>query len=147
MKMDIDEAVYNVDVEISQRYIGFSSELLRISLLAIAGYGTLITTALKEKTILNGIRAAGCLNASMIAFAVCAGATLVHRYFATDALAYLISHLRAEKSERIEVAQIEYKGFVRQMKTGGISMMAAAAVFAAAVLLFALGIMQLIQHT
>ena len=45
---DIIDSHYKPDLEIADRYINFSSELLRLSLLAITGIGALILANFKE---------------------------------------------------------------------------------------------------
>ena len=44
---EIEENQYKVDFEISKGYIDFSSELLRLSLLAMGGFGALVLIKIK----------------------------------------------------------------------------------------------------
>ena len=44
---EIDEAQYKADFTISDNYRSFSSELLRLSLLAIGGFGAIVISKIK----------------------------------------------------------------------------------------------------
>jgi hypothetical protein len=95
------------DLDLHDRYQGFSAEILRISLLGITAIGFLIANVLlvlspKE----NGAQTTRTINLaaiapepfklfaslSLISFGLASAASLSHRYFAADAMA---CHLRA----------------------------------------------------
>jgi hypothetical protein len=46
---EIDESQYKVDFDILNGYINFSSELLRLSLFAMGGFGALVLIKIKGK--------------------------------------------------------------------------------------------------
>jgi len=80
----IDESQYKVDFAISEKYIDFSSELLRISILIIGGLGTLFINGKKDIADLPNKPHFFIL--SLLFFACCVAAALCHRYYATDSL-------------------------------------------------------------
>lgn len=114
---EIDESQYKADFMISENYIKFSGELLRLSLLAIGGFGTLILTMIKEKSYSKDlfpcpmlfILALGC-------FVFCSAACLFHRYYATDAISWYICLLRAKKSGDVPKIAQERSGFHRMLR-------------------------------
>jgi len=86
---------YDPDFEISKRYIEFSAELLRLSLLAITGicYLFFVSNYFNDKTPNLFCLVALGLFIITICFA------LAHRYYATDSLTSLILILRKKETE------------------------------------------------
>ena len=86
------------DWELLDRYQAFSAELLRISLLAIAGVGYLLTQLTgKDTTLKVDVRAPGsrwALTAALVGLGLSAGAALGHRYISSDSMACHISLFR-----------------------------------------------------
>ncbi len=80
------------------RYINFSSELLRISLLAIGGFGTIILIKLKNESNAIPLNHLIFLYISICCFAVCAGLALFHRFYASDCMSWHISFLRSDST-------------------------------------------------
>ena len=136
---------YKPDFEILDRYLNFSSELLRISLLAIGGYGTIMLVKLKDETDKLPLNHLTILFTSICIFTICAGASLFHRYFATDSMSWYISYLRAKENGNTEKANIEKKGLHKSLNLSSIFLIVTEVTFAAAVLFFAAGIYQLIN--
>jgi hypothetical protein len=103
---EIEVAAARQDFDLSDRYQSFSSELLRLSLLMIAGVGFLIANvllALLPKAAIPAVRrtplsGSGPVFSGLAASLVCLGlstaAALTHRYLATDGLAYHLKALR-----------------------------------------------------
>lgn len=92
---EVAEQDYKPDFEIADKYINFSSELLRLSLLAITGIGTLILFTFKEGSILHlTLFDKYMLFATLLIFALASGAALAHRFWASDSLSYHIAYLR-----------------------------------------------------
>jgi hypothetical protein len=102
--LSIPEDEYKADIQVSDRYQAFSTELLRLSLLGIAGYGFLVSevvfkakaeapntslTLLKQHPywIVIGLSALG----------VSAALALGHKYFATDCITHHVRKLRLMK--------------------------------------------------
>jgi hypothetical protein len=56
--LELKEDIYKIDLAVLDRYQSFSSELLRLSLLGLAGYGFLISN-----TIMTGRRTSNVLTA------------------------------------------------------------------------------------
>ena len=95
----IDDNYYQPDFSIADKYINFSSEILRLSLLGISGVATFLSYYLKgdkcncikielpEKTVLI---------ITLFFFTISAGFSLAHRFYATDSLSYLIANLRTQ---------------------------------------------------
>lgn len=92
---EIKECDYKPDFEICDRYINFSSELLRISLLALTGLGAFILLTFNPDSNIKFITLDKvCLIVVTSLFALCTAATLFHRYHASDYLSYHIAYLR-----------------------------------------------------
>lgn len=90
MQPKLNSESYSVDFEISKRYIEFSSELLRISLLLLSGFGAIFLKGdLKSFPVEIKWAIAGII---LLLMTICSA--LFHRYFATDALSYWIAFLR-----------------------------------------------------
>jgi hypothetical protein len=89
------------DQDLLDRYIKFSEELLRLSLLAIGAVGFLVTNfVLKASPEQPGTEALAllrvklALSAALAFFLVACAAALLHRYFATDGFACHVAGLR-----------------------------------------------------
>jgi hypothetical protein len=93
---------FKADFEITDKYQAFSSELLRLSLLGIAGYGFLLSNiALKDAAPSEFFRElsnhAWLLGAGVSCLGLAAGAALAHRFYSTACLLYQVSILRLLK--------------------------------------------------
>jgi len=110
----ISEDLYKVDFEISKSYIDFSSELLRISLTAMGAIGSLLLLTLEKETILE-INYPTIL-AAMTFFALSSGASLFHRFFASDFLSWYISYLREVNKGNIQRAEKEKIGYSKSLR-------------------------------
>lgn len=107
MENKITETDYSPDFEISKRYIDFSAELLRISLLAITGIGSIIINPLDQMTNPKWLL----ISVGFFVMAICGA--LTHRFYATDCLSYQISYLRKEDKEKKEKEKL---GYIRCLK-------------------------------
>ncbi len=87
---------YNADFQLTDRYQAFSTELIRLSLLGIAGYGFLIANVvLKSDENLNILAGQSmALGAGVVFLGLTTALALAHRFFSTGCLAYQISILR-----------------------------------------------------
>ncbi len=142
--MKVDESAYKADFEISQRYINFSAELLRISLLAIGAYLTLVLAVLKSPANVGIVTQSLLFPFSIALFGVCSGAALAQRYFATDSLSCQIRFLRLLNATQTTggntpgalspAADAEKKVWIRQLKRAGGWLIVAEVCFLAAVL-------------
>jgi len=80
------------DFEVLDRYQAFSSELLRIALLAIPSLGFLLTYFFlhhDDKVYLNAFRDAHvrfCSSAALVCFGISSAFALAHRYISTDSM-------------------------------------------------------------
>lgn len=142
---DVDEGQYKVDFEISKGFIDFSSELLRLSLLAMGGFGALALIKIENQDRINPTFLQNPLLflLSMALFALCAGATLFHRYFASDSMSWYIGWLRAESSGNSEKAEREKRGFRRMLKLSGAALICSEVFFGGGVLVFFIAIIKL----
>ncbi len=110
--LDVGEERYRADFEILDRYQNFSAELLRLSLLALAGYGFLMSD------VVFGVRKnaetgdllflpafherAGLLVSGAVLLGLCALTSLAHRYFSTDCMSHHIRRVRLIKRNLTE---------------------------------------------
>jgi len=105
--LKLDEDIYKVDLAVLDRYQAFSSELLRLSLLGIAGYGFLITNVFLKSSGGSGGFAAQvpryvmniALPAGAVVLALSAMTALGHRYFSTDCITHYVRRLRLLKKK------------------------------------------------
>jgi hypothetical protein len=98
----VPEEVYKVDLAVLDRYQSFSSELLRLSLLGIAGYGFLLTNVVFKAQANTGTVTPAApsyvldyvLPLGVVVFALSAMSALGHRYFSTDCIAHYVRRIR-----------------------------------------------------
>jgi hypothetical protein len=105
--LPLEKVQYEADFAVVEKYQSFSAELLRLSLLGIAGYGFLITNIVLKVTnksdeylLLKSFlmsRTTWVLILGAIALGISSAAALGHRYFATDCITHFVRRLRAEK--------------------------------------------------
>lgn len=91
----IEEGEYKGDLELLDRYVGFSAEIVRLSLLGLAAIGFYLKEFVAQKEPPPGIEENWfftLLGFSGLLLALAVGCGLLHRYYATDGLA---SHLKA----------------------------------------------------
>jgi len=101
---EIDTERLSSDFEVLDKYLRFSSELLRLSLLGIAALAFLLKemfTACKPDQInrnvavISGSRS---MRVSIVFFAIAAASALAHRYYSSDSMACQIRYLRLKKA-------------------------------------------------
>jgi hypothetical protein len=99
----VEERLFKADLELLDRYVGFSSEIVRISLLGLAAVGFYLKEFVapsKEPTLKPGqmpIEIAWfnlLLGSGALLFAIAVGWGLLHRFYATDGVASHIHALR-----------------------------------------------------
>jgi hypothetical protein len=99
--------------DILDKYQQFASELLRLALLGIGAIGILITTAAKSSdfgvSLALTSRTKLLLSLSLVAFGICALASLLSRFFATDSLAYHHGALRIREKHPQTHDQLQEK--------------------------------------
>lgn len=131
---DLNDSHYQPDFEIADRYINFSSELLRLSLLGITGFGTFLLLHFREE---KPIEFSSSVKLWMLISVICWSATasfsLAHRYFASDSMAYHIAYLRTGSNS-------EYEGRKKMLKWSNRCLIAAEVVFGIGVLTFSLAV-------
>jgi hypothetical protein len=101
----LDAEAYGVDFALAERYQGFSTEVVRLALLGIAGYGfmfaTLLTTG--DTSIPHAFRMLPSFRVSLgcglVAFGLATGTALAHRYYSTDCLTHHVTLLRLLKKQ------------------------------------------------
>jgi hypothetical protein len=110
----LEETAYRADFDLLEFYQGFSSELLRISMIGLAAIGALLSvgpvTSGAGKIIENLLTAANCRSniiGAVLSFVVAAAFSLIHRYASSDSMAWHISVQRhaTAKAENLISAQ------------------------------------------
>jgi len=130
----LDSKDYETDFEIANKYIEFSSELLKISLTAISAIGALIIFEAKDGHGFYDLKPIKpLLFATVCLFGLTIVACLFHRFYASDFMSYHIKYLRTNKAE-------EKKGRTKCLKLASKSLVAAEFLFGGAVLCFAVTI-------
>lgn len=142
----IDENKYKPDFDISESYIKFSSELLRLSLLAMGGFGSLVLYQIKIETQPGKfLQDPSHFLISMGLFGICAGITLVHRFFATDCMSWYIAWLRANVSGDALRAKKEREGLYKRLRLSRYALILAEIFFSAAVIFFMVAMYELLK--
>lgn len=105
--LPLDREEYEADLAVVDKYQSFSAELLRLSLLGIAGYGFLIANIVlktasptQESVFLQQFSERGSVWALIVGSAslgFAAVTALGHRYFATDCVTHFVRRVRATK--------------------------------------------------
>ena len=100
--IQLGDESFKADFEITDKYQAFSAELLRLSLLGIAGYGFLLShVAMKDagpSEFFNALsNLASVLGVGVSCLGLAAGTALAHRFFSTDCLSHQIAILRLLK--------------------------------------------------
>ncbi|HLL72509.1 MAG TPA: hypothetical protein VK363_13790 [Pyrinomonadaceae bacterium] len=90
--LEVPENLLKIDLQLTDKYQGFSAELVRLTLLGIAVFGFFYKEA--SEAITNDRWAKGLFSISVMMFACSAGAALFHRYFSTDSISCYIRYLR-----------------------------------------------------
>jgi hypothetical protein len=93
----IEENHYKPDLEILDRYVKFSAELLRISLVAISAIGfVILKTFEKDFHVHLSPHDKIWFFITIVLFSVSAGVCLIHRFYASDYMSYHIAALRTD---------------------------------------------------
>jgi len=97
----VEENCYKADLAVLDRYQAFSSEIVRLALLGIAGYGFLISNVVLRGTSGNPTAFSDrffdhpkLLAAGLAFLALSTCTALAHRYFSTDCMTHFIRRLR-----------------------------------------------------
>ncbi|WP_264530315.1 hypothetical protein [Flavobacterium sp. N502540] len=139
----VDESDYKADFIISENYIKFTGELLRLSLLAIGGFGTLLVAKMKREGFGAELDYSGFIIA-LVCFVFCSGACMCHRFFATDSMSWFISLLRTQKNDDIVKIDKERKGMYRALKLSNIFLVLSGISFGLGVIFFFIAIYNLL---
>jgi hypothetical protein len=103
-QFEIDTERLSSDFEVLDKYLSFSSELLRLSLLGIAALAFLLkemfTASQPDQinryvAVISGSRS---MRVSIVFFAIAAASALAHRYYSSDSMACQIRYLRLKKA-------------------------------------------------
>lgn len=83
-RLEVPEALYRVDVDLHDRSVQFSAELVRMALAGIAVIGFLVAQLPEHlrSVVFNTLRLKALLSGSVIAFAASVAFALLHRFFA-----------------------------------------------------------------
>ena len=133
---EIDESQYKVDFMISENYIKFSSELLRLALLALGGFGTIIIGKFDNNLTKEFLLQPSLLIGSLGCFVLTCIFSLFHRYYATDTMSYYVAWLRANKAMNSTNAEKEREDFYSFLKLAERSLIRCEFAFGSGVVLF-----------
>lgn len=125
--MPLPKEQYEADFAVVEKYQSYSAELLRLSLLGIAGYGFLIadialkvTSKADEYLLLSSFLEAKTiwvLILGAVALGISSASALGHRYFATDCITHFVRRLRAEKKrDELAEASMQWDSFAQIIK-------------------------------
>ena len=106
MNLEIDEPKYKPDIELLDRYQRFSSEILKLSLLGIAIFGSLVKIDifnLKEASIFIAL--------AIVCFGFSSGSALAHRFYSTKGFFYHIRFIRKSDDKYLKNRNICFGGF------------------------------------
>ena len=118
----LDEKAYEADLRVNERAQVFTTEIARLSLLALAGLAFLLINPKSGE--LRAMGPAWLLWAILPALGISVGGALLHRYFSTDcivcqvAILRLIQRLEHTDSSAPERAPLEHQLAERRMRQG-----------------------------
>ncbi|HEY0059484.1 MAG TPA: hypothetical protein VGB56_10120, partial [Flavisolibacter sp.] len=95
--IELDEKIWKPDFDIVSRYQSFETEIIRLSLLGIAGYGFLISQIkMPDPAQLFGIlkQEKGFLMFGLVTLGLSLAIALAHRFLSTSCLFYQVNILR-----------------------------------------------------
>jgi len=99
--VDIPDSSWKSDFEVVDKHQSLANELMRISLLGIAGYGFLI-----KEVFMNDKKGISCSTtekcffiSGAIALGLCLALVLMHRFFSTTCLYYQVAIMRSLKRQ------------------------------------------------
>lgn len=142
---EIRETDYKPDFEILDRYLNFSSEILRLSLLGISGFGVLLLLPYKESSFLYVLDIGKeYLFIAVIFLGLSSFFSLSHRYLASNCMSYLINFLRMEDGDKRDC---EYADYIKQLKYSGKILILAELSFGLGILFFAIAIFFIFFNT
>jgi len=142
---ELPEDSFKADAKACDRYISFSSELLRLSLIGIGAYGTLATYFFEHHDDhFAAFKCSRALFASAVIFALCTGATLVHRFWASESMTCYVAYLRAIVRKEAEKRKHQDSEFHKALGYATMALIIAEFLFALAVATFIAGIYQLV---
>jgi len=103
-RVEVPQDRYRADIDLHERSIQFSAELVRMALAGIAVVGFLVAQLPEHlrSVVFNTLRLKALLSGSVIAFAASAGFALLHRFFAGGAAFH---HLQVIKLLLLDDAQ------------------------------------------
>jgi hypothetical protein len=109
LQLPVPVDLYKVDLEVVDRYIGFSAEALRLASFALAGYGFLITEVFLRTSAGQGQTALSLaltqnkylLATGAVALGLSVATALSHRYYATECLTHFVRGMRL-RNDRAE---------------------------------------------
>jgi hypothetical protein len=86
-RLELPEARYRVDLDLHDRSLAFSAELLRLALAGIAVIGFILTRLPEQRMhlVFDDIVLKGLLSGGLVALAATAGSALLHRFYAGGA--------------------------------------------------------------
>jgi len=95
----LDESRFKPDIDLLDRYLAYSAELLRLALLGMAGYAFLLKEIVYSTVGGGEFRTRLAQNhwvliGGVVSLAFSAGFALQHRIFATDVIACILNNLR-----------------------------------------------------
>ncbi len=98
----VKEDNYKADFDLANKYQGYSAELIRLSILGIAGYGFLVSAAkndiLNEAVILTLKGYPSLIVIGIISLGLASGFGLAHRFYSSESVAYQIEILRLKEA-------------------------------------------------
>lgn len=95
---EVRRDLYQADLELLDRYVGFSVEIARISTLGLAAIGFAMQYLLKD-LLVNMPGSKLFMASAVVLLGVSIAAALGHRFFATDGMFYLLRSLRGGERE------------------------------------------------
>ena len=102
---ELSESSYKIDVIVLEKYQAFSTEILRLSLLGIAGYGFLVANIVLKVNggdlhlLVSGYLSPLFLILGVFSLALSSLSALAHRFYSSDCLTHFVRLLRLSASE------------------------------------------------
>jgi hypothetical protein len=141
---------YKADMELLDRYTAFSTEVARLSLLALAALGGAFSLVVKDgqaaKQVIGNYSLCDPLPVGIVLLLFATAAALAHRYFAADGVAHYVDALRRLQASPGAGKGNEYLGRSKdRYRFSGRLLALAVIALAVGVVFLTIGVVQLLR--
>ncbi len=107
----------SADHKIADLYMGFSAELLRLSLIGIGAIGYVLSEGIVEFDKLRSGPAQPFFVAGLVSLVLCACLALAHRYCASESMAFQLSVMRTRQLADAQTDEAKRNALIQEWAT------------------------------